>query len=201
MALLSSVSPAPTTFYQSNAPTRTASLSGTQLGQAGGGPSRGATNRQSSSRSLVKFESDRASLQDDHGSDNGLVNGGTGHVASSESNDNSFKPQNVSRARTENHQSLAHRPKALMTRSKTCYEPENIPSKTYASVEEHGELRHGWEDEYNSSEFLGQLNSVYFPILCHIYRIWFANTYCRLFTCTSPINDMRVVESRKRATN
>lgn len=35
-----------------------------------------------------------------------------------------------------------------------------MSSNTETNVEEHGELRHGWEDEYNSSEFLGQLNSV-----------------------------------------
>ena len=47
-----------------------------------------------------------------------------------------------------------------MTRSKTTYEPENGLSTRETIGEEHAELRHGWEDQYNSSEFLGQLNSV-----------------------------------------
>lgn len=162
MALLSSPSPALTTLHQSNAPTRTASLSETQLGQSTGGPSRGSANGQSTGRPFVNLENGRASPQDSNGPKTALVNGhAAGHVASSEPNSESSEAQSISRALIENHQTLARRPKASMTRSKTSHEPENVPSTRGISVEEHGELRHGWEDQYNSSEFLGQLSSVY----------------------------------------
>lgn len=152
-------------FHQGNAPTRTAPLPETQLGQPPGGPSRGSTNGQSTGRPLVNLENGRASSQDSNGLEIGLVNGHTaGHVASSEPNHEPLEPHNMSRVRTENHQTFAHRPKASMTRSKTDYEPANISSTRETSVEEHGEIRHGWEDEYNSSEFLEKLSSVYLHI-------------------------------------
>ena len=160
MGLLTSPSPASTLFQQSNAPTRTASLSENQLGRFDGGPSRGSVNIQSTSRPLANLENGGTIPQSSNGLESWLVNGDAEHVASSESYDRSFKPQNVSRARTESHQALVHRPRAPMIRSKTNYEPQKISTTTETNVEEHGELRHGWEDEYNSTEFLGQLNSV-----------------------------------------
>ena len=165
MALLSPPSHASTFFHQSNAPIRTASLSETHLGQSAGGPSRGSANGKSAVRHLVSLEYGQGSLQNRNGLENGLVNGPiTRQVVSSEPN-NEFESQSVPRARTENHQALAQRPKAPMTRSKTDYEPDRISSTREANVEEHGEMRHGWEDEYNSSEFLGQLNSVHSHML------------------------------------
>ena len=157
-------------FHQGNAPTRTASLSEIQLGRPAGGPSQGSTNGQATGRPLVNLENGRVSPQDSNGLEIGLVNGHTaGHVASSEPNREPFEPQNMSRVRTENHQTFAHRPKASMTRSKTNYEPAHISSTREASVEEHGEIRHGWEDEYNSSEFLEKLSSVHL----HIFSLGF----------------------------
>lgn len=170
MALLSPPSRASAPFHQSNAPIRTASLSETHLGQSAGGPSRRSTNENSAFRPLVGLENGRASPQISNGLENGLVNGhGARRVASSEPN-NGFEPQSIPRARIENHQALARRPKTSMTRSKTDYKPEKISSTREGSVEEHGELRHGWEDEYNSSEFLGQLNSV------HLHMLFTAST-------------------------
>lgn len=160
MAFLSSPSPATTMFQQSNAPPRPTPLSEAPFGQSAAGPSRASANGQSTARPLVNLENGRTLSQSSIGLENGLVNGDAEHVASSEPNDKSFKSQNVSRSRTANHQTLAHRPRALMTRSRTNYDPENTSTTTETSAEEHGELRHGWEDEYNSSEFLGQLNSV-----------------------------------------
>lgn len=149
-------------FHQSHAVIRTASPWETQPGQSTAGSSRRPTNGQSTGRSLFTLEQDPASPRDSKGLEKGLVNGHVaGHVASSEPNSESLEPQNISRARIENHQTFAQRPKVSMTRSKTNYEPEHTSSIKEPGVEEHGELRHGWEDEYNSSEFLGQLNSVY----------------------------------------
>ena len=161
MGLLSPPSQSSKMFHQTNVLNRTVSLSEDQLGQSAAEPSRGSTYGQATGRPFASLENDRSTPQVSIGLQNGLVNGDAKDVASSEPNGSSFKPQNVSRARTENHQAFAHRPKAMLTRSKTNYEPESISSIRERSVEEHGELRHGWEDEYNSSEFLGQLNSVH----------------------------------------
>ena len=160
MGLLSSPSPASTSLHQSNAPTRTASLSEDQSNRSARGPSRESVIVQATSRPLAHLENGRMIPRSSNGLDNGLVNGDAEHVASTGSYDKSFKPQSVSRARTENHRALAHRPRAPMMRSKSNYEPRNIPTTTETNMEEHGELRHGWEEEYNSKDFLGHLNSV-----------------------------------------
>ena len=161
MALLSSPLSASSIVHQSNAPPRTASLSETQLGPPAGGPSLGSTNGHSTGRPLIKTKNGRPSPQENNGLEIALANGhAAGHVASSKPNHESFEPHNIARARSENQQTLAHRPKSSMTRSKTNYEPELFSSTRETSGEEHGELRHGWEDEYNSSEFLKELNSV-----------------------------------------
>ena len=149
-------------FQQSNAPSRTALLSETQLGQSAGGPSQGPTNGQPTSRFLGGLENGRIASQDSSRLDTALVNGhAAAHAALSEPNNGSSKTQTIASTRTENHQIIVRRPKTSMTRSKTTYEPENFLSIRDTSVEEHAELRHGWEDQYNSSEFLGQLNSVF----------------------------------------
>ena len=162
MALLASPSPAPTMLPQSNGPTHTASLAETQLAQSAGGTSRTSTNGQFNGRPLYNLENRRPASHSSSGLENGLVNGDAEHVASSEPNGTSLKRQNTSRGRMEHHEAFAYRSRAALTRSKTNYEPGDISSSRDLSAEEHGELRHGWEDEYNSSEFLGQLNSVYF---------------------------------------
>ena len=154
-------------FRQNNAPIHTASLSETQLGQSAGGPSRGSTNGKSTGRPLVNFEKGWARLQENNAPETGLVNGHpAGHVGSSEPIFTghripaALESQNITRSRTERHQAIPRRPKKLMTRSKTNYEPEDIFLARETTVEEHGELRHGWELEYNSEEFLEQLNLV-----------------------------------------
>ena len=162
MGLLSSPSPASTTIHQSNALTRTASLSEDQSNRPARGPLRESVFGQATSRPLADLENGRVIPQSSNGLVNELVNGDAEHVASTGSYDKSFKPQSVSRARTENHRALAHRPRAPMTRSKSNYEPRNIPTTPETNMEEHGELRHGWEEEYNSKDFLGHLNSVCF---------------------------------------
>ena len=163
MGLLSRPPPASTLVHQSIAPTATTSLSEDHNWSVRG-PARESVNRQATSRPLADFENGRVMPQRSNGLVNELVNGDAEPVASIGSYDKSFKPQNVSRARTENHRALAHRPKAPMTRSKSNYEPRNIPTTTETNMEEHGELRHGWEEEYNSKDFLGHLNSVCWEI-------------------------------------
>ena len=159
MGRLTSPPPASGMFHQSNGPTRTVTLSETQLSQSTTRP-RESTNGTYAGRSNSGLENGRATGQSNGHLPNGLVNGDADHLASSEANGIFFKPESLTRARTGSHQPFAYRPRAMMTRSKTNYEPEDLVSARERSVEEHGELRHGWEDEYNSSEFLGQLNSV-----------------------------------------
>ena len=65
--------------------------------------------------------------------------------------------QTLSRSRTADNETLAHRPKPQLTRRRTDYERDR---QSAFAAEETGELRHGWEDQYNSSEFLGLLSSV-----------------------------------------
>lgn len=162
MGLLSSPSPPSTSLHQSNAPNHTASPSEDQPNRSTRGSSIESANGQATSRPLANLENGRVISQSSNGLVNELVNGDAEHVASTGSYDKSFKPQSVSRARTENHRALVHRPRAPMTRSKSNYEPRNIPTTAETNMEEHGELRHGWEEEYNSKDFLGHLNSVCF---------------------------------------
>ena len=162
MGLLTSPSPASTLLHQSNAPTRAASLSEVEPNRSARGPTRESISRQANSRPLADLENGRVLSQSSNGLVDEPVNGNPEHIASTGSNDKAFKPQNISRARTENHRALAHRPRAPMTRSKSNYEPRNIATATDTNMEEHGELRHGWEEEYNSKDFLGHLNSVHF---------------------------------------
>ena len=148
-------------FQPSNAPSRTALQSETQHGQSADGPSQGPTNGHTTGRSYSNLEHGRIAFQDGTRLDTAFVNGhAAAHAALSGPQNESSKVQAIPSTRTENHQIMVRRPKTSMTRSKTTYEPENGLSSGETGVEEHAELRHGWEDQYNSSEFLGQLNSV-----------------------------------------
>ena len=81
--------------------------------------------------------------------------------ASAQSNEILPEQQELARARTAENQQWPHRSKHPLTRRRTDYERGRQPATAQmGSSEELGELRHGWEDQYNSSEFLGQLSSV-----------------------------------------
>lgn len=61
----------------------------------------------------------------------------------------------------ENQEMLAGRPRGQLVRANTDYGPRRQSQSQEAQVaEENWELRHGWEDQYNSSEYLGLLSSV-----------------------------------------
>lgn len=66
--------------------------------------------------------------------------------------------QVLMRSRTEE-QNLVHRPRTQLLRTKSDF-GHQASSRRSTAVEETGELRHGWEDQYNSTEFLGLLSSV-----------------------------------------
>ena len=78
-------------------------------------------------------------------------------MAGTQPNRESQEQQALSRSRTADNEALAHRLKPQLTRRKTDYDRDH---QSTSATEEAGELRHGWEDQYNSSEFLGLLSSV-----------------------------------------
>ena len=56
------------------------------------------------------------------------------------------------------------RPRVQLQRANTDHGPQGRSSPgTSQAAEENWELRHGWEDQYNSSEYLGLLSSVWPP--------------------------------------
>ena len=67
----------------------------------------------------------------------------------------------LARAQT-GERSLAHHSRPLLPRRRTDSDLDRLGA-SYQGMEDAGEIRHGWEDQYNSSEFLGQLNSVLSP--------------------------------------
>lgn len=119
--------------------------------------------------------------------------------AGAESNDILPEQQELARARTAENQAWPPRSKHQLTRRRTDYERGHQPATAQMGPsEELGELRHGWEDQYNSSEFLGQLSSVRFtPVIK--FLIYMLNIdYFRLSICTSRTNDTRAVENQER---
>ena len=91
-----------------------------------------------------------------------LANGhAAGDIALTGVNPNlSPEQQELLRSQAENNK-LPYRPRAQLSRTQTDFGPNHQarPARS-GSAEEVGELRHGWEDQYNSSEFLGLLSSV-----------------------------------------
>lgn len=60
-----------------------------------------------------------------------------------------------------NGHTLPSRPRGQLPRANTDHGPRaRSPPKGGQDSDEHWEMRHGWEDEYNSSEILAKLNTV-----------------------------------------
>ena len=67
----------------------------------------------------------------------------------------------TARAPVGSQEALARRPHRQLLRSNTGYDSRRqSPSARPDVADENWELRHGWEDQYNSSEYLGLLSSV-----------------------------------------
>ena len=102
-----------------------------------------------------------------NGQDNGLGNPSlanghaAGDIAATGVNPGlSPEQQDLIRSNTGSH-TLPQRPRAKLSRTQTDFGPNHQARSAKTGVpEEVGELRHGWEDQYNSSEFLGLLSSV-----------------------------------------
>ena len=66
--------------------------------------------------------------------------------------------------------SRSKRPRGQLQRANTDYGPRaRSPPKNNQVAEENWELRHGWEDEYNSDEILAKLSTVSAVILSRIF--------------------------------
>ena len=105
-----------------------------------------------------------------------LINGHTARNIATAGGTHNISPeqQEPIRSRTES-QKLANRPRGQLTRTQTDFGSKHqAHSSRDGPAEEVGELRHGWEDQYNSSEFLGLLSSV--SPLVHFIR----SLMCRL---------------------
>ena len=122
-----------------------------------------------------------------------------GVTASLESNGILHEQQELARARTADNQPWTHRSKHQLTRRRTDYERGRQPATAQIGPsEELGEFRHGWEDQYNSSEFLGQLTSVRLkPVIKSLISMLTVGSF-RLSICTSQISDTRAVENQGR---
>lgn len=119
--------------------------------------------------------------------------------ASLESNDALPEQKELARARTAENQQWPQRSKHQLTRRRTDYERGRQPaSAQMGPSEELGELRHGWEDQYNSSEFLGQLSSVRLNLVTKSLMYMLSINSFRLSICTSRTNDTRAVENQER---
>lgn len=90
----------------------------------------------------------------------GLSSGhSAGDLARATSNHNhSLGKQRSLRPRAEN-QNLAHRPRAQLSRTKTDF-VHDLPPTRSPEADELEQIRHGWEDQYSSSEYLSVLSSV-----------------------------------------
>lgn len=163
-------------------------------------PTRPPAESTPSAYSLANVHSDRGiargkpRLANGHAAGDGALNG-VNHNLSPEQ-------QELIRSHTEN-QKLAHRPRAQLTRTQTDFGANHQAKPTRAgAAEDIGELRHGWEDQYNSSEFLGLLSSVSFRISAAMVRSSFHITYfsttLRLSTCISRTNVTRLGESPRK---
>ena len=89
-----------------------------------------------------------------------------------------------------NGNSRGTRPRAQLQRANTDHGPRALPpSREDQVAAENWELRHGWEDEYNSNEILAKLSTVSAAIadvvLLELIRLY------RLSTCTIPTSAMR----------
>ena len=115
--------------------------------------------------------------------------------ASFESNGTHQAQQDLARARTADNQ----RSKPPLTRRRTDYERGRQSAiAQIGPSEELGEFRHGWEDQYNSSEFLGQLTSVRLnPFMKPLVSMLTVDSF-RLFICTLRTNGTRAVGSQGR---
>ena len=119
--------------------------------------------------------------------------------ASAQSNEILPEQQELARARTAENQQWPHRSKHPLTRRRTDYERGRQPATAQmGSSEELGELRHGWEDQYNSSEFLGQLSSVRPHSVIKSLTYMLSIDFFRLSICTLRTKDTRAVVNQER---
>lgn len=109
---------------------------------------------------------------------------------------------NLSKKSNEGQDLTAARPRGHLQRANTDRGPRRQSlSNAHSVPEENWELRHGWEDQYNSSEYLKLLSSVSTQRLLAIkgtlYRLEADGFERRLSTCTIRISAMKQVANPK----
>ena len=158
MAILTPSPSVPLVFPQGPTYEDFSGLSHRQNGQSSIGPSPQLTNGNSLLRLRTSAEAGRnvapgkQRLINDHPA-------GDLATASTVSPPHDISPEHLELIRTRTAEpSLTHRSRPQISRTNTDLGPG--AARRSHVVEEAGELRHGWEDQYNSSEFLGLLSSV-----------------------------------------
>lgn len=123
-------------------------------------------------------------------------------LAKSTSETGNIAQETIQCGESNEEQSTIARPRGQLQRANTDPRPQR-PSPTTARdiPEENWELRHGWEDQYNSSEYLGLLSSVsrrYFRIFLRgVLGISADQKESRLSTCITPTNVTKPAANRK----
>ena len=157
MTVIASPSPVSSPFHPGHTHAPFAGSSTIHDGQFSTRPSHQLADRRSIPPNLANLQLGRGDTVQKQRS---TASHAAGDIAISGSNHNLSPEQNeLLRARTEN-QKLPHRPRAQLARTLTDLGPNHQAKSARIGTEETGELRHGWEDQYNSSEFLGLLSSV-----------------------------------------
>lgn len=168
----------------------------TQNGQSSTAPSLQLINSKSSSQHLSNGEAARSVAPGKQRMANGDPAGDFATSTALPPNKISPEQLELIRARTAEYNQV-HRSRPLISRTNTDLGPG--AGRHAHFVEETRELRHGWEDQYNSSEFLGLLSSVseldFRVILLMSFPYDQLTLQDRHFTCILPTSDTRPVES------
>lgn len=158
MTVIASPPPVPMSFHHGNTLGNFAGPSNNPNGHFPVRPARQSASSNPAPHGLASLQSDSTGAVEKQRFTNGHA---PGDLPMPTPNHNlSPEQQELIRSRTEN-QRLVHRPRAQLMRTQTDFGPNHQARPARGGpAEETGELRHGWEDQYNSSEFLGLLSSV-----------------------------------------
>ena len=157
MTVIASPPPAPTAFHQGIPYGDFAGPSNSHDGQLSTRSSRHLSNGSSAMRTLANLEGASSRAFGTPRPTNGHSTGSHPVVAPTQHVPR--ESHQLTQSHSEN-QKLVHRPRAQISRTQTDFGPSHQVRTEPGAGEDNGELRHGWEDQYNSSEFLGLLSSV-----------------------------------------
>lgn len=118
---------------------------------------------------------------------------------SSSTGDNAIRPDDSSRIPSDR-ASDSGRPTSMLKRAKSDYGPRLAFDNAAAGDDEDLTMRHGWQEEFTSSEYLKALHSVSnctLPCAIPIPELTSDLDAPRTFTCTLPRNAMRPTVSQE----